>query len=89
MKSTTQINTVINLWINNSFKNIMNGRKRSLNIVGPRQSQRPPVYPFFIIHIDFIKHNTYRFYIMKTRKNIIYDAHTGVDPGMSSIGDAS
>ena len=54
MKSTTQINTVINLWINSSFKNIMGGRKRSLNIVEPRQSQKSPVYLFF--------YNTYRFY---------------------------
>ena len=29
----------------------MGGRKRSLNLVGPGQGQRPPVFLFYTIHI--------------------------------------
>ena len=42
---------------------------------------------FFIIHIDFQNIIRIDFYI-KSQKHI-YCAHTGVDPGMSTIGDAS
>ena len=61
----------------------MGCRKRFLNIVGPRQSQRQPVFPFYNTY-KFLKHITYRFYIKKI-KNIIYGLHTGVDWGMSSM----
>ena len=40
----------------------MGGRKRSLNLVGPGQGQRPPVFLFYTIYLVFkIKHNTYKF----------------------------
>ena len=42
----------------------------------------------FIIHIDLKTMYTYIYNIMKA-KNIIYCAHTGVDPGMLTMGDVS
>ena len=40
----------------------MGSRKRSLNLVGPGQGQRPPVFLFYTIYLVFkIKHNTYKF----------------------------
>ena len=61
----------------------MGRRKYSLNLVGPGQGQRPPVlfystYRFENINISFD--------ILKTQKNKIHCAHTGVDPGMSQHG---
>ena len=41
----------------------------------------------FIIYIW--KHNTYKFLYLWKPENNIYWAYTGVDPGMSSMGDAS
>ena len=53
------------------FKNLilklMGGRKHSLNLIGPGQSQRPPVF-FYNIY-KFLKHNMYiDFYIIKIKK---------------------
>ena len=64
----------------------MGGQKRSLIVIELRQRQEPPV-SFHNIYIDFSNHNTYRFYIKKSK--YIYCAHTGVDPDMSTMGDAS
>ena len=47
----------------------MGDQKHSLNLIGPRQGQKPPV-SFYNIY-KFLKHNMYiNFYIMKT-KNIV------------------
>ena len=65
-------------------ENIIGGRKYSLIVVGPGQRKGPPMS--FHNTYRFLKHNTYRFYI-KSQKQI-YCAYTGVDPGMSTMGDA-
>ena len=64
----------------------MGGRKHSLNLIGPGQSQSPPVFFY----------NTYRFenkihicfYILEIQYIYIYWAHTDFDLGMSNMGDA-
>ena len=63
----------------------MGGRKRSLNLVGPGQGQRPPVF----FYTTYIFENIYiniSVDIMKTQENIKHCAHTGVDPSMSEHG---
>ena len=49
------------------FKNIMGSRKRFLNIVGPRQSQKLLVFHFYNTY-KFLKHNTYRFLNQENQK---------------------
>ena len=61
----------------------MDGRKYSLNLVGTGQGQRPPVFFYTTYRFENI---IISFDIMKTQKNRIYYAHTGVDPGMSQHG---
>ena len=61
----------------------MGGRKHSLNLVGPGQGQRPLVFFYTTYRFENI---IISFDIMKTQKNRIYCAHTGVDPGMSQHG---
>ena len=61
----------------------MGGRKHSLNLVGPGQGQRPPVFFYTTYRFENI---IISFDIMKTLKTRIYCAHTGVDPGMSQHG---
>ena len=63
----------------------MGGQKRSLNLVGPGQGQRPPVLFYSTYRFENININI-SFDILKTQKNRIHCAHTGVDPGMSQHG---
>ena len=58
----------------------MGGRKHSLNFVGPKQGQKPPVFFYTTYRFENI---IISFDIMKSQKNRIYCAHTSVDPGMS------
>ena len=79
----------INLRIFHFYKeNIMDGQNRFLIVIEPRQHQEPLVFFHNIyIYIDLWKHNTYKFCIKN--KKYIYCVHTGVDPGMSTMDDAS
>ena len=46
----------------------MDSRKHSLNLIGPGQGQRPPV--FFYNMYRFEKHNTYKFLYLENPENI-------------------
>ena len=91
-KTNMQINSsfketiTINLWIFHFLKKtswaVKNVPWSSSSQDNVKNHQCP-----FIIHIDLWKYNTYRFYIKN--KKYIYCAHTGVEPGMSTMGDAS
>ena len=62
------------------------GQKRSLNLVGPGQGQRPPVFLFYTIYNRFenIIHIVLQY---ENSENNMHCAHTGVDPGMSNMCD--
>ena len=64
----------------------MGGRKYSLNLVGPGQGQRPPVFFYTTYNFENKYINIGVNIIKKTQENIIYCAHTGVDPGMFEHG---
>ena len=86
MKSTTQNKTVINLWITFPLKTSWAVETFSERRQAKTTSESTNV--LFIIHIDFKNIIHISFYILKS-ENTIYYAHTSVDLGMSSMGDAS
>ena len=45
------------LWFLNFYLKFMGGQNHSLNLIGPRQGQRPPV--FFYTTYRFLKQYTY------------------------------
>ena len=64
----------------------MGGLKRSLNLVGPGQGQRPLVFLFYTIYNRFenIIHIVLQY---ENSENNMHCDYTGVDPGMSNMGD--
>ena len=51
----------------------MGGQKRSLNLIGPGQGQRPPVFLYYTIYMHRFENIIHiYFYSKKTKKNNIY-----------------